>query len=268
MQKLSSLVVVALVSTAQAVGAQSAVLLGTVMRDTLGHALAGGIEIRIPQLGSGATTNYLGEFRITRIPPGNYVVTIRALGYEPFEDSIAFVANQTVTREFVLKPVGAVLAPVQTQAAGAAQAQHRSPALAAFEERRMSGKGGYFIGDSTFRENDSKRLSDVLGRIPGLQKIPDRDFTYMGSSRAGTDGGLVFQKRSSGLVFCAVTVYENGLLRFQGPVSPGNPALDINTINVSDLSGAEFYPGGATLPPQFTPTNTSCGVLLLWTRDR
>jgi hypothetical protein len=255
-----------LISSATEVHAQTAALVGTVMRDTLGHALAGGIEVRIPQLNGGATTNYLGEFRITRIPPGKYLVTIRALGYEPFEDSIAFVANQAVTREFVLKQVGAVLGPVETRAAGAAP--RRAPALEAFEERRLSGKGGYFVTDSTFRDNESKRLSDVLGRIPGIQKIPDRDFTYIASSRASGDGGLVFQKAQSNRVFCAVTVYINGLLRFQGPVSAGNPPFDINTINVSDLAGAEFYPGGATLPPQFTPTGTSCGVLLLWTRDR
>lgn len=118
--------------------AQTAALVGSVMRDTLGHAMAGGIEVRIPQLNGATTTNYMGEFRFTRVPAGTYLVAIRAVGYEPLSDSIKFVENQTITHEFVLKPLATQLDPVRTQAAGVTK--YRSPALSAFEERRTSGR--------------------------------------------------------------------------------------------------------------------------------
>jgi hypothetical protein len=254
------------IAAAAPASAQTSALVGTVMRDTLGHAMGGGVEIRIPQLNGGATTNYMGEFRITRIPPGTYLVSIRSVGFEPLSDSITFVANQAVTREFVLKPIATQLDPVQTQAV--APRKYVSPALNGFEERRLSGKGGYFIADSLMRAAENNRLSDVLGRIPGIQKIPDRGFTYIASSRSGTDGGLVFQGAKGKVTFCAVTIYINGVLRWEGPASATNPPLDINTINVSELAGAEFYAGGAAMPVQFNKTGTSCGVLLLWTRER
>jgi hypothetical protein len=260
--------IIALLIGAQALHAQSAALLGTVMRDTLGHALAGGIEVRIPQLKGATQTNYMGEFRLSPIPPGTYLVTIRTVGYEPFSDSITFAAGQTINREFVLKPIATQLEAVQTQAS--AVKKYRSPALNAFEERRTSGHGGYFITDSVFRAAENGRLPDVLGRIPGLQKVPDRAATYMASSRSASDGGPVFMsKKSQGVTYCFVTVYVDGIMRWQGPPSASNPPLDMNTaINIVDLAGAEFYAGGAAIPVQFNATSTSCGVLLLWTREQ
>lgn len=247
-------------------GAQTGAFVGTVMRDTLGHAMGGGVEIRIPQLNGSVTTNYMGEFRVTRIPAGTYLVTIRSVGFEPLSDSVTFIANQTVSREFVLKPIATQLDPVKTQAQGARK--YISPMLNAFEERRLSGKGGYFITDSVMRASDNSRLPDVLGRIPGIQKIPDRGFTYIASSRSASDGGPVFlSKKAPGTNYCFVTIYVNGVMRWQGPSSASNPPFDMNTINVSELAAAEYYPGGAAIPVQYSPTGTSCGVLLLWTRE-
>jgi len=270
MRKLSRFAIAAATTlAAHSLNAQAAALVGTVMRDTLGHALGGGVEVRIPEINSGANTNYLGEFRITRIPPGRYLVTIRSVGYEPFSDSVTFVANQAVTREFVLKPIATQLDPVRTEASGAVKKYH-SPMLNDFEERRLSGKGGYFVSDSVLRAKESERLPDVIGRIPGLQKIPDRSMVYIASSRSTGDGGLVFQSvnKRPATVHCYVTIYIDGTLRWQGPDSQSNPPFDLNTILVSDLAGAEFYAGGASLPVQYTATGTSCGVLLLWTRER
>lgn len=116
-------------------------------------------------------------------------------------------------------------------------------------------------------END--RLTDVLGRIPGLQKVPDRAATYIASSRSASSGGPVFlSKKGAGVMYCFVTILVDGVMRWQGPPSTTNPPFDLNTINVSELAGAEFYAGGAALPVQYNATGTSCGVLLLWTRER
>jgi hypothetical protein len=246
--------------------AQTAALVGTVMRDTLGHALAGGIEVRIPQLNATAATNYLGEFRFTRIPPGTYLVTIRTVGYMPYSDSIAFTANQAVTREFVLSPVATELDPVKTRAAGVRR--YVSPALNGFEERRLSAKGGYFVPDSVMRANESRTLPNVLlSRIPGITQVIRNDSVFIASNRSGTDGGLVFQKKAGNT--CYVTLYFDGVVRWQGPKSQTSaPLPDFNSINVSDLAGAEFYPGSASLPIQYGSGGSTCGVLLLWTRER
>jgi hypothetical protein len=43
---------------------------------------------------------------------------------------------------------------------------------------------------------------------------------------------------------------------------------NLNGMAVNEFAGVEFYAGGATLPPQYNKTGSSCGVLLLWSRER
>ena len=244
---------VAAIAVAAPASAQTSALVGTVMRDTLGHAMGGGVEIRIPQLNGGATTNYMGEFRITRIPPGTYLVTVRSVGFEPVSDSITFVANQAVTREFVLKPIATQLDPVKTQAQGARK--YVSPNSECVRGAAAFGQGRLLHRRQLMRASDNNRLSDVLGRIPGLQKDsrPRRSRT---SRRRGsrTDGGPVFPGEGPGSDVLPVTIYINGVMRWQGPSSATNPPLDMNTINVSELAGAEYYAGGAAMPVQYNKT--------------
>ncbi len=56
--------------------------------------------------------------------------------------------------------------------------------------------------------------------------------------------------------------------RFQGPVSAGNPAPDFSQYDIRNFTAVEYYAGGASLPVQFNATGSSCGTLLLWTRER
>ena len=43
---------------------------------------------------------------------------------------------------------------------------------------------------------------------------------------------------------------------------------NLQQMRVDQFAGVEFYPGGATIPSQYNKTGSSCGVLLLWTRER
>ena len=251
-----------------ALGGQASALMGTVVRDTLGHALGGGVEVRIPQINSGGTTNYMGEFRITRIPPGRYLVNIRSVGYEPFSDSITFVANQAVTREFVLKPIATQLDPVQTQAAGAQK--YRSPALNGFEERRLAGKGGYFIADSALARRRGRAACPMFWAAfldcRRCRIAPPRTSRRRAMGRTAVS--WCFAGKKGGMVFCYVTIYVDGVMRWRSPSSTTNPPFDLNTINVSDIAGAEFYAGGASMPVQYNATGTSAVARWLWMRER
>ena len=59
----------ATLAAAAVLRAQSGSLVGTVARDSFGHMI-GGAEIRLPHLNRVVTTNYLGDFGISAIPPG------------------------------------------------------------------------------------------------------------------------------------------------------------------------------------------------------
>ena len=266
-----ALAAVATLAAAASVEAQNGSLAGTVARDSAGHMI-GGVEIRVPQLSRVVTTNYLGEFGISAIPPGRYAVTLRAVGFTPMTDTIEIKPNAVTEREFILAPVVAVLDTVKTT--GPAQ-RRLPPGLAGMEERRRAGQGGYFVTEDILRDNDSRQMAGLLsGRIPGVTQVFIGSAVYLASGRTVGDGGPVFRKKPSGSPNqCFVSVYMDGVRIWNGPWDgPADrqhtPPPDFGHMGVNEFGGIEYYPGGASLPMQFNTTGTGCGTLLLWTRDR
>ncbi len=250
---------------AHAALAQTGGLVGSVARDSAGHMI-GGAEIRIPQLNRVATSNYLGEFRVDGLAPGKYVVNVRSVGFTPFVDTIDVGAGKFVEREWILSQTPVTLEGARTTAAGKA---FKSPALAGFEERRLGRASGQFVSDSALRQNDNSKLQDVLGRVAGLTRVQEGSATYLASGRSQDDGGQALSgKKSNNPTWCFVTVFIDGIKTFVGPRTVGNPPPDVNLLNVNQFSGIEYYSGGAQIPPQFNGTGSSCGTILLWTRER
>jgi hypothetical protein len=68
-----------LTSTSAALG-QTASLFGTVVRDSLGHEVAGA-EVMLPDLRRAVKANYRGEFKIGRLPAGRHALMIRQVGF-------------------------------------------------------------------------------------------------------------------------------------------------------------------------------------------
>jgi hypothetical protein len=252
----------AVAATASA-GAQRPSFFGTVARDTLEHMI-GGAEIRIPALDRATISNYMGQFRFSNLPAGKYLVAVRYVGFRQLTDSIEILAGKFVERDYVLAQVPQGLDTVRTRAD---QKKWVSPALNAFEERRRSGTGGYFLSDSVFRANESQKLPDILGRIPGLTKVAIGAATYLASGRSiGNDGGPAFLSRRAPNVWCFVTLYIDGVKMYQAPPPPMPP--DFARYPTTEYAAAEYYPGGASVPAQYNTTGSSCGVLLLWSRER
>ncbi len=262
---------VATLATAASASAQDGSLSGTVARDSAGH-MVGGVEIRLPQINRAVTTNYLGEFGISRIPPGRYAIMLRAVGFTPITDTIDIKPNAMTEREFVLTQVVAVLDTVRST--GAAQ-RRLPPGLAGMEERRRTAAGGYFVTESILRDNDSRQMAGLVsGRIPGVSQVFIGTAVYLASGRTAGDGGPTFRKKPSGSPNqCFVTVYMDGVRFWNGPWDGPNdrdhaPPPDFGHMGVTEFAGIEYYPGGASVTLQFNATGTGCGTLLLWTRDR
>ena len=149
----------------RALAAQTAIIAGTVVRDSSGAAL-GEVTAAIAALDRSVRTNFMGEFRLDGLQAGTYVVTFRRVGFSPRADTITVTAGQVVDEEFIMKPQ-----PVQLDSQRVvAESVAGAPYLREFEERRKLGFGR-FIDEKKVRSADNKSFVDfVVSSVPGLSK--------------------------------------------------------------------------------------------------
>lgn len=261
LQLLAMLVLLATLGAPRRLYAQGGVIGGTVYRDTLYHQLTQA-EIALPALNRRTVSNYAGDFRFTNVPAGRYAVVVRHLGFAPLTATVVVADNAPVDREYIMAVQAVELDSVRVSATSR---HYLSPLLNAFVERERNHNGGYFVGDSLLRDNESRTLQDLLSsRIPGVHSYrPDPrhrpTFEYLSSGRGPNI------KSSE----CPVLLYLNGVI-FYNPVSDRDLVSmpDFNALLINQYAGVEYYPGGGSVPAQYNLTGNGCGVLLLWTRER
>ena len=257
---------------------QSSAIAGLVTGDSArAHALVGA-QVTIAGTTIAARTNVVGEYRLSGLAPGQYVIGVQLIGYRPLHDTIT-VGPAESRRNFVLD-----VAPVRLDSVVSTAASPRkwiSPGLRGFEERRASRAGGYFISDSLLRNNENRSMADALAAylagIAFARQVGDAAYAF--SSRNPKPGKFVFlgggvpqydSQHKPIPAKCYATIYLDGVLVYDlGSQSGGGhsePPPDINQYHVSDLAGVEFYAGDASTPIQFR--SSGCGTLLLWTREK
>ncbi len=220
-----------------------------------------GAEVIDIASGTKATTTSTGTVSLIFLPDGGSLVRIRKIGYEVQTFPVAISPNDKSPITILLKQATTLPTMVVTDTA----ARSLTPKLREFEEHRKAGFGR-FIGEDVFRKSDNMRMSDLLlAHMPGLQTVYTKTgATLLVSSRVGCKG-LAFG--SCQAPNCFVTVYVDGVRVYDASMAP-SPANDMGRLSAMDFSAAEFYGGGATLPGGISPTNSQCGTLVLYTRDR
>ena len=63
-------------------------------------------------------------------------------------------------------------------------------------------------------------------------------------------------------------VYLDGIPLLGNIVNGREGAFNLNSIDVSELGGVEYYPTTESMPIEFSHTSNGCGALMLWTRER
>ncbi len=239
-----------------------------------------GADVWLVTLDRHATTDSTGRFSVAASPAPVQLVQVRRLGYAVQRDTVTLVAGRATERDYALAEQAAQLDTVH---ATAGKEKYLSPALQAFEERRLSGQGGYFISDSVIRRNESTTLANLASsRLPGLQALyyGRAKFTRAFVSTRKQCAGLALLGSVSsssgrgtggcGVANCYVAIYLDGVLYFNAKmadngVTPPDVEREFNLVN---LAGIEFYPGAGTGPAGMQADDDGCGSLWLWTRER
>jgi hypothetical protein len=199
-----------------------------------------GASVTILRTNIRVETGASGRFRILRVPAGQYILIIRHLGHRPASGVIEVLPNDTAFLSYTLEPAAVELErTVVTE-------QRLSPRLVEFEQRRRSGEGEFLTQADIDRRN-GVQTADLLRLLRGVTLVP---------TRGGMSSYMIVSSRGG----CLAELFVDGVRLPRGTNTEALPWP-------RDIAAIEVYAGPATAPPPFAGGGSSCGVVLIWTRD-
>ena len=244
---------------------------GTVIADTIGAPIENA-EVLLTDIGRTVLTDKRGAFRMSEIPIGPHLVSVRRVGYSPMNTTMQFGANRTVDQKVLLPRAANTLAAVDVTAEGVP---------AEFAERSKRGLG-HFLTTKDLAGQEHRKLSDVLTVQNGFASVTAHGghawvYGKRFKGHIASPGGASFDQLRTQGVYCPTTaeasqgiecacyamVYlDERLMNGGRPTEP----FDINTLPVAEIAGIELYNGVAETPGKYSNLNTVCGVMLIWTK--
>jgi hypothetical protein len=231
---------------------RSATLAGRVLSDSSERPLMGA-TLTIAALRLSVTTDSLGRFRLTGIAPGRQVLLVSQLGFASLETSMSFAPRDTVEADILLTPAAAGGAQrVEKVTVTAAAVPH---GLEDFERRRRTANGD-FLTEDVIRKASRGQFADVVRRIPGVQlsRSPGGFGTYASAGRGANRGRPCFMS----VMIDRSWVYEG---------RPNELPFDLSSLSPEIVVAVEYYRGLSSIPAEFGKQLTTCGTLIIWTKQ-
>jgi carboxypeptidase-like protein len=195
------------------------------------------VEIAEPRLT--AATDSSGNFTLTGLVPGSWIITIRAVGYTPATWRVTLKPRQVLRHTFEMDPLAVELPEVVVK--GKTPLAERR--FAEFERRRHSGMG-YFLTQEQIERSGASALVDVLVTVRGVQQV------------CLTNDCIAKMVRSP--PGCYPQYYLDGI---------ESSAYFARHTPPHDVKGVEIYLGSSETPGEFQNSNSGCGVIAIWTKS-
>jgi len=193
-------------------------------------------------------TDELGYFSLPEVLPGDHVLEIEHLGFEPIDQLVSIVADRTVDVNVQLSADPIALEPLVVTAL-----RDRRLEIRGFYERRTWAERtglGEMLDEEAISRRSPARVSNILREMPGLE--------------IACSGSRQCQIRSRGAGCDQVNVYVNGQLTLgEGRRDP----LSIDElVRPSEIAGLEVYTGAGQVPAEFSGVSGRCGAIVIWTK--
>lgn len=251
------------VSVAVPVQAQRSGIVGTVA-DTSGNMLQG-VFVELVGTDFGAVTNQSGEFRLLKVKPGTYTVSMRRVGFEALSMKFEIKNSDPMEVDFELTPTQVRLAPVVIKEEYSSNKLKR----VGFENRlKTSGIApSRFITRADIEKRNPMTLTHMLERQGGRMRNCLDALVYIDGAppmnvpdNSSTASSGPFTRNSS--VRSAARSENRNSMEYR--------ALEF--IPVKQVEGMEVYTSISEIPAEYRPggnmqVNGRC-VILLWTRER
>ena len=192
--------------------------------------------ITLPSADTTVRTDADGRFVVGGLPGGTQLVRARKLGNGPLTETVALQPAKETSVLLSLPPAN-VLAAVNVRA------DRANRTLAQFDERKLRGGFGYFVGEAELRNKVD--MQSALSGLPALRVTNSR--------------GVVTLLIERGMRTCAPLLFLNGTRSIPEEITMYRP---------EELYGIEIYTNPSTVPAQYLGTSTApCGAVLVWTKD-
>lgn len=198
-------------------------------------------------------TNSQGRFRFNDVPPGQYLLIVRRIGFRPISSIIQVGTRDTLRLSFIMEPA------IQSLDRVVVTEERKSLRMLEFEQRRQQGWGFFLTGEQIEKRN-LPVAADYLRLAPSISLAPT-------PNASGIPDLVAISKREGGSIFgdgagaCAMQIVIDNV-----PMPPRFPLELLPTPK--EIAGIEVYDGPATVPPQFNGLDRRCGMVLIWTKDR
>lgn len=239
--------------------AAQASVAGVVREDSSGKPVVGA-EVVFEAIKRRTLTDASGKYLIADLPPGARLMLVRRLGYIAAGTVVQLVAGETRTTDVTLE-----LVPAQLNAVVVVESatRGRGGGFDGFADRRRLGLGK-FIDSTMLRENENRRLEDLLRQFASLKLVPPPSCTRnaidcrkrIAVNEAGVRDGCPLQ----------VVLNESVVYRTESANTDWDRTFDLSSLSPSNLSGAEIYRRASEVPIEFGGLSANCGVIVLWTR--
>ena len=214
-------------------------LLGQVVDRTTGRPVATA-ALSIAGRPEVVESDRMGNFRIAAVPVGTHALDVRRLGYAPLRHSVEVNTGLTTELE-----VGLVPEPVELEPLVVTTVRSRRLEIIGFYERKWWGEQ---LGLGTFFE------ADYIERWRPLH-IEHLLATEASIGLSGGRNNVPVNRRYGG---CRMAVYLDNM---------NVTGTELRTlVRPFEVAGVEIYKGAASLPAEFSGSNSQCGVVAIWTK--
>lgn len=221
-------------------------LVGRVVDRSTGRPVATA-EVAVAGTSSRVRTDELGYFRLDDVQPGDRIVEISHLGFEPVAEQVSIVADRTVDLRVELSADPIALEPLVVTAL-----RDRRLELRGFYDRRTLGDR---LGQGVFFEREDLEAR-ALGNLTSL-------FREVSGLEVACSGARNCQVSPSRLDCERMSVFINGSLAL-GETKADDVGLD-ELVRPAEVAAMEIYTSAATVPADFSGMSGRCGAIVIWT---
>ena len=208
--------------------------------------------------GRGGLTDRQGAVLLAGLPAGAVAGEVRYLGYKVQRFSVPVLAGDTMSLTVPLEAEPIALDPVEVEATSR-MPEVRSRELREFYPRVRTGTGQY-ITRADIAKRRPRDLSDLLGNLPGIRMMPAAGGEKLMMEAKGSAIGDLANPEARD---CPIQYFLDGT-----PIKPIHGGVLGAEVSLGEIEGVEIYRRGSTVVPKFHRMHNSCGVILIWKKEK